>query len=94
VEAFSRERMDMDLMQTRHVKFLSATLLNETLQQTYQLSMSYCFQRIRDVGEIKHRGKEGVKRMRKVLKRHRADKLKKFLNLWFTNALKPMKTKK
>jgi hypothetical protein len=56
--------------------------------------MSYCFQRIRDVGEIKHRGKEGVKRMRKVLKRHRADKLKKFLNLWFTNGLKPMKTKK
>ena len=33
-------------------------------------------------------------KMRKLLKKHRQNKLKKFLNMWFTNGLNPMKTKK
>jgi len=93
IDSYERERREMDLMQTRHLRLISCTLLFATISESHKKNQLTVFNMVKSTAYIRDRRIQCLLRMRKVLKHHRSTKLKRFLLLWYTNATKPMRTK-
>lgn len=93
VRNFEREQRETHDMQTRHIKLITSNILFESLKEIHRRNLMNAFNYLKTEGEAKFNTMKGLVSLRATCKRNRRSKLKRYLYLWFSKALNPMRVK-